>query len=155
MQSRAPGFVILNDRKVKVQQWKLLGDRVMLTTLVHGDAAGNELVKHLRGNTITLAWEDTAPEDARPELTHYRVVGSGPTAVHRIEVTLWFADSSPEKPALSPEDKLDRILHELQLLRAEVADLRAERRQPGSAAVTSLAAGQTLLDFDIDTDGDA
>lgn len=151
MQARTPVFVILNDHKVKVQQWKLHPDRATLTTLVHGDATGNELVEQLRGNAISLAWNDQAPVEVRPELIHHRVAGIGPTTVHRIEMTLWLIDAPPAETPLSSDDMLDRILHELKLLRAEVAELRSQRR--GSASSTSpLAAGQTLLDFDISTD---
>lgn len=151
MQAHPPGYVSLNDRKVKVQQWKLHTDRALLTTLVHGDAGGNELMEHVRANTITLAWDDNAPVAVRPELTHHRVAGSGPTTVHRIEMTLWFIDAPSAETAPPAEDKLDRILHELQMLRAEMAELRSHHLGPGTS-VPPLAAGQTLLDFDINTD---
>ncbi len=155
MPARTPGFVSLNDRQVKVQQWKQHDDRVLLTTLVHGDAAGIDLLDHLRASSLLLVWDGNPPVPVRPEIANHRVAGSGPTTVHRIEVTLWFMKSGNEprsaEPMLSTGDKLDRILHELQLLRAEVAELRAQRR-PAAASATPLAAGQTLLDFDIDID---
>ena len=151
MQARAPKFVTLNNRKVKVQQWQLLPKRATLTTLVSGDAAANELLAELGAAALTLQWDDGAPLPVRPELTHHRVAGSGPATVHRIEVTLWFGETPSANTEHLPEDKLDRILQEIQWLRAEVAELRSKRRDH-SFATPPLPAGQTLLDFDIDTD---
>ena len=151
MQARAPKFVTLNNRKVKVQQWQLLPKRATLTTLVSGDAAANELLADLRTAAVSLQWDDGAPVAVRPELNHHRTAGSGPTTVHRIEATLWFRETPSAEAGHLPEDKLDRILHEIQLLRAEVAALRSERRASNHAPLP-LPAGQTLLDFDIDID---
>ena len=47
MQARKPDFVTINNRRVKVQQWRQLPDHVLLTALVHGDASGTDLLAEL------------------------------------------------------------------------------------------------------------
>ncbi len=153
MQARKPDFVTINNRKVKVQQWQLMPDRALLTALVHGHASGTELLAELGADTVTLQWDDSPEQTARPEVTHHRAAGAGPATVHRIEVTFWLTPATDTHPDESVDAKLDRILRELQQLRAEVAELRGARRTATSSMAAPLASGRTMLDFDIDENG--
>jgi hypothetical protein len=150
MQARKPDFVTINDRRVKVQQWRQLPDRVLLTALVHGNTTGTDLLAELRAGTVTLQWDDSPVRPARPEITHHRVAGAGPSTVHRIEVTLWLTPEAETAIDESINVKLDCILRELQQLRAEVAELRGARRAGTSSITAPLASGRTMLDFEID-----
>ena len=150
MQARKPDFIMINSRSVKVQQWQILPDRVLLTVLVRGDAAGTDLLAELGAETVTVAWADSPARQVKPEITHHRATTTGPATVHRIEATLWLAAAPRTDADDTVEAKLNRILQELHALRAEVAELRGPRRPgPGSMAAP-LASGHTLLDFEID-----
>lgn len=150
MQVRKPDFVTINNRRVKVQQWQQLPDRVHLTALVHGDASGSDLLAELGTDTALVQWDDSPARPARPEVTHHRVAGSGPSTVHRIEVTFRLPPETGTLADDSMDAKLDRILRELQLLRAEVAELRGARRTNTSSIAAPLASGRTMMDFEID-----
>lgn len=151
MPARNPGFAVINNRKVKVQHWQQFADRIELTALVRGDQPGKDLVEHLKQETVSLEWDDSGAIMARPESGDHHVAGSGPATVHRISVTLWLPESA-QVPERAIDDRLDQILREVQLLRREVAELRALRRPSSASMASSLTAGQTMLDFDIDTD---
>lgn len=150
MQARKPDYVTINNRKVKVQQWQAMPERVVLAALVHGDSTATDLITQLREDMVTLQYADSPALSARPEITHHRAAGTGPATVHRIEVTLWLAIPAAPNADDSMEAKLDRILDELQQLRAEVAELRGARRPGTSAIAAPLVAGRTMLDFEIE-----
>lgn len=150
MQVRKPDYITINNRRVKVQQWRQLPGRVLLTTLVHGDASGTDLLEALHNETVDVQWDDSPARPARPEILHHRATGTGPATVHRIEVTLWLAIDAETPADESVEAKLDRILRELQELRSEVADLHGARRAGTSSIAAPLASGRTMLDFEID-----
>lgn len=150
MQAPKPNFVTVNNITVKVQQWQQFADRVMLTTLVRGDASGTSLLEELRHESVELQWDDFPARPARPEITHHRATGFGPATVHRIEVTLWLTTETETHADDSVDAKLDRILRELQDLRNEVALLRGTRSGGTSSIAAPLASGRTMLDFEIE-----
>lgn len=152
MQTPKPGYVTLNNTRVKVQQWQQFRDRVLLTTLVRGDAPGSSLLAELHNETVELQWDDSPARPVKPQVMHHRAAGSGPATVHRIEVTLWFTTEAESADEDSVEAKLDRILQELRELRAEVAQLRSTRPAGTSSIAAPLASGRTMLDFEIEAD---
>jgi hypothetical protein len=150
MQARKPDFVTINNRRVKVQQWQQLPDRVLLTALVHGNASGADLLTGLHTDTAMLQWDDSPARPVRPEITHHRKAGTGPSTVHRIEVTFWLPVEAETHTDESINAKLDRVLRELQLLRTEVAELRGTQRTGTSSIAAPLVSGRTMMDFEID-----
>ena len=152
MQASKPDYITLNTTRVKVQQWQQLPDCVLLTTLVRGDAPGTALLAELRDDTVMVQWDDSPAQPARPEIMHHRAAGTGPATVHRIGVTLWLATEAEPVEEQSVDAKIDRILRELQELRAEVAQLRGARPTGTSSIAAPLASGRTMLDFEIESD---
>lgn len=152
MQAHNPGHVIINGRRVKVQRWQQLAGRIQLTVLVHGDQTGNELKQQLANESIALKVEDSPQLSVRPELTKHHVVGSGPTAVHRIEATLLLPEADGTEASI--EARLDQIQQELTHLKAEIAELKSRRRPASVSQPTNLRqrlnTGQTMMDTEID-----
>ena len=152
MKAHNPGHITLNNRKLKVQRWQQLPGRIEFTAVTHGDQSGNELKDQLTAEVLTLEIEETPSVTVRPELTRHSVVGSGPTAVHRIQATLWLV--APDAVEESLEDQVQRMQREIRQLWAEIAELKAERtpapRPKPSGLRQSLQAGTTMIEADID-----
>lgn len=152
MPSQQPTMVTMNDVHVKVQQWRHNGDRISLTTLLRGTTAADDLLKQIQQDHLTVAWDDVEPVLARVERLNHQTAGEGAKTVHRIELTLMLEERESEPGERSIESRLDLILAELRALRLEVAELRGAKRSSANTLTAPLAAGRTMLDFDLATE---
>lgn len=144
-----PGFVTLNNHRIKVQRWQDEPGVLSFSTIVRGEHLGRDVVAEVQRGTVTLiVGEHTFTGTAR--ITDHRVTGAGPTAVHRIEIRMDTDTGAIDATEPTADAKLDLILAELRALRREIAILRGERAS-GQASMLPPGTG-TLLDFEIPID---
>lgn len=144
-----PGFVTLNNHRIKVQRWHDEPGVISMSTIVRGEHLGHDIVTEVQQGSVTLVvGEHTFTGTAR--ITEHRVTGAGTTAVHRIEIRVETETSALDADEPSTDARLDLILAELRALRHEIALLRGDRPS-GQAAMLPPGTG-TLLDFEIPID---
>lgn len=146
-----PGFVTLNNHRIKVQRWQDEPGVIAFTTVVRGEHLGQDIVDEVERGEISLVVEDQILTGLA-RVTDHRASGEGTNAVHRIQIRMETKPDGVTEVESAPDDKLDLILAELRLLRREVAALRGA--QMASSETLSPPITGTMLDFEIPSDTD-
>lgn len=149
---RKPRFVGLNEHRLYPQNWQWDAGQILFDTVIRGENLGDEIVELMEYGTPTLT-VDGKVFAGKGRITSHRTTGSGPTAVHRIEMTFESDRESPAADEGSIHQKLDDLLAEVRALRAEVNQSRSQSPDAKSVSRSPMGAS-TLLDFDIPTDSE-
>ena len=134
-----PDVIRINAHPVRVHQWSIGSNGIVVTALVTGDAAGKALLTALQTAEATVAWDGFPSTVACIQVNRHHSSGDGPRSVHRVQFTMESDDFPRPIQTLTDAEKLDVLLEQVRTLKLEIKKLqiRVEALEHDSEAAAS------------------